>query len=260
MLTAAAGGAHQVRPDPGRASGDVGVAVLGDRRAGSRDNQHRRLVRDGYWTSHDGPLPIVAGSVIRVEIERLPGGGKPAGPMWLWCRARRTGPGHDLRRLPAAVRHRAHLPAPRTRPRLDHTRAAGPRHRAALELAGATRLHPAAPGPRPRPGPAAVLGKPVPPDRLSPRRVRRDFRRVHAQLGTEANPPKTTQPGPGRPQAAPDHPAPDTPPAAKTADATPRKPPPPHPLVKTRGTEASTGPCSLFRSRSKRLFHVTCAA
>ena len=42
--------------------------------------------------------------------------------------------------------------------------------------------------------------KPREPDRLTPARVRRGFRRVAAQLGTPASPPKSNRPGPGRPK------------------------------------------------------------
>lgn len=41
--------------------------------------------------------------------------------------------------------------------------------------------------------------QPVPADRISPRRVRRDFRRLAHPLPAVTNPPKNTRPGPGRP-------------------------------------------------------------
>jgi hypothetical protein len=44
--------------------------------------------------------------------------------------------------------------------------------------------------------------QPLPADRLSPRRVRRDFRRICAPLPTPTNPPKTSRPGPGRPKGS----------------------------------------------------------
>jgi hypothetical protein len=167
------------------------------------DNRHRRLIRDGYWTGHDGPLPIVVGSVIRVEIERLPGGGKPAGPMWLW----HAGPATlDMVTIFAAYQRRFDLehtfrflkqdlgwttPAP-----LDPDTAL---RWSWLVLIAYTQLRLARPLAQDLRLP---WEKPAPPDQLSPRRVRRDFRRVHAQLDTEANPPKTTHPGPGRPQGS----------------------------------------------------------
>jgi hypothetical protein len=45
--------------------------------------------------------------------------------------------------------------------------------------------------------------KPLTPDRISPRRVRRDFRRICATLPTPTNPPKPHRPGPGRPPGTP---------------------------------------------------------
>jgi hypothetical protein len=44
--------------------------------------------------------------------------------------------------------------------------------------------------------------RPRPAHELSPRRVRRQFRRLLAHLPTPANPPKTTHPGPGRPKGS----------------------------------------------------------
>jgi hypothetical protein len=41
--------------------------------------------------------------------------------------------------------------------------------------------------------------QPLPADRLTPRRVRRDFRRLASHLPVLTNPPKNTRPGPGRP-------------------------------------------------------------
>jgi hypothetical protein len=38
------------------------------------------------------------------------------------------------------------------------------------------------------------------PDKLTPARVRRGFRRLRATLGTPAHPPKSSTPGPGRPK------------------------------------------------------------
>lgn len=44
--------------------------------------------------------------------------------------------------------------------------------------------------------------KPVPPERLSPGRVRRGFRRVTSALATPATSPKPATPGPGRPKGS----------------------------------------------------------
>jgi len=45
--------------------------------------RHQRLARRGGWVHHRGVLPIVAGSLIRVRVDRLPGDRTPK-PLWLW--------------------------------------------------------------------------------------------------------------------------------------------------------------------------------
>ena len=35
------------------------------------------------WTGHDGELPIIEGTLIRLQGGHLPGGGDPL-PVWLW--------------------------------------------------------------------------------------------------------------------------------------------------------------------------------
>lgn len=164
------------------------------------DRRHRRLIRDGYWTGHDRELPIVAGTVLRVEIERLPGGGSPAGPMWLW----HAGPAQlDLVTVFAAYQRRFDL---------EHT------FRFLKQDLGWTTPAPMLPGTAVRWSWVVLVAytqlrlargcvedlrlpweKPQPSGAMSPRRVRRDFRRVRGLAGTPANPPKFTRPGPGRP-------------------------------------------------------------
>lgn len=51
--------------------------------ATSFDRMHPRLTHRGSWTGHDGPLPIVEGTVIRLALEHLPGQ-REAAPVWLW--------------------------------------------------------------------------------------------------------------------------------------------------------------------------------
>jgi hypothetical protein len=172
----------------------------GQVRLSAWDTRHRRLIRDGHWKDHDGPLPIVAGTVIRVEIERLPGGGNPAGPMWLW----HAGPAPlDLVTIFAAYQRRFDL---------EHT------FRFLKHDLGWTTPAPMLPDTASRWGWLVLAAytqlrlargcvqdlrlpweKPQLPGAMSPRRVRRDFRRVRGLTGTPANPPKSTRPGPGRP-------------------------------------------------------------
>lgn len=168
------------------------------------DGRHRRLIRgkDSYWVNHAGPLPIVAGSVVRVEVEHLPGGGKPE-PLWLW----HAGPTPlDLITIFAVYQRRFDLehtfrffkqdlmwtlPAPQQPTTADTW--------TWLILAAYTQLRLARPLTRDLRLP---WQKPAHPDRIPPRRIRRDFRRVRAHLGTPANPPKPSRPGPGRPQGS----------------------------------------------------------
>lgn len=168
------------------------------------DHRHRRQRREGYWTKIQGPLPIVRGSVIRVEVERLSGkGGRPDKPMWLW----HAGPTPlDLETVFAVYQRRFDLehtfrfvkqdlgwtlPAPLLPETADRwtwlVLAAYTQLRLARRICHDLRL---------------PWEKPADPDRIPPRRVRRDFRRLHALLGTPANPPKPARPGPGRPRGS----------------------------------------------------------
>ncbi|WEH43350.1 hypothetical protein PZB77_29795 [Streptomyces sp. AM 2-1-1] len=44
---------------------------------------HPRLTRRAAWLDHDGPLPLIKGTVIRLIVEKLPSGGVNK-PVWLW--------------------------------------------------------------------------------------------------------------------------------------------------------------------------------
>lgn len=165
------------------------------------DQRHRRLIRgqDSYWVNHD-QLPIVTGSVIRIQVDHLPGGGRPDGPMWLWHAGptplnlvtifsvyqRRFDEEHTFRYLKQDLGWT--LPAPHLPTTADTW--------TWVALAGYTQLRLTRHISKDLHMP---WEKPTDPDRIPPRRVRRDFRRVRALLGTPANPPKFTRPGPGRP-------------------------------------------------------------
>jgi hypothetical protein len=164
------------------------------------DRRHRRLTREGFWDTHPGVLPIVAGSVVRVELQRLPGGGVPDRPMWLW----HAGPVPlELATVFAAYQRRFDI---------EHF------FRFGKQRLGWTRPAPMLPGTgqlwtwlvllayaQLRLARPVVVDARLPWERpveqavLSPGRVRRVFRRVRAVVGTPADPPKTSRPGPGRP-------------------------------------------------------------
>ncbi|GIF09636.1 hypothetical protein Asi03nite_71740 [Actinoplanes siamensis] len=57
--------------------------LYGQVRAQAWDRLHPRLTRRAAWVDHDGPLPIIEGTVIRLTVEHLPSRGEPK-PLWLW--------------------------------------------------------------------------------------------------------------------------------------------------------------------------------
>ena len=161
---------------------------------------HPRLGCRGHWAEHDTP-PIVAGTLIRVEVEHLP---KPTSAtkktLWLWA----AGPGFNLDTCWRGYLRRFDIehtfrflkntlgwttPALRTPEQADRwtwlVLAAYTQLRLARDLVDDLRL----PWERQRK-----------PGRLTPARVRRGFRRLAPTLGTPASPPKSRTPGPGRPK------------------------------------------------------------
>lgn len=102
--------------DPG-SWGDPEVATSTDTRlygqasARAWDRLHPRLTRRAAWADC-AQLPLIEGTVIRLEVDRLPSGAIPK-PVCVVvehrCHSRRCGP--DVAGVPAPVRHRAHLPS-----------------------------------------------------------------------------------------------------------------------------------------------------
>ncbi|MFJ8327755.1 hypothetical protein [Streptomyces anulatus] len=39
------------------------------------DRSHPRLTLRAAWPGHDGPLPVIEGTVVRLVVEKLPSGG-----------------------------------------------------------------------------------------------------------------------------------------------------------------------------------------
>ncbi|AYG85303.1 hypothetical protein DWB77_07520 [Streptomyces hundungensis] len=60
------------------------------------DRLHPRLTRRAAWGDHEGPLPIIEGTVIRLSVEKLPSGGVNK-PVWLWWSGTGADP-HDIDR------------------------------------------------------------------------------------------------------------------------------------------------------------------
>ncbi|MDQ0983127.1 hypothetical protein [Streptomyces sp. V2I9] len=51
--------------------------------ARARDRLHPRLTHRSAWTAQLGALPVIEGTVIRLQVEHLPSGATPE-PVWLW--------------------------------------------------------------------------------------------------------------------------------------------------------------------------------
>jgi hypothetical protein len=161
---------------------------------------HPRLNNKRRWRGSG--LPIVRGTVIRVDVERLP---RPPGhvnkTLWLWW----SGPGEaDLDLCWRAYLRRFDIehafrflkstlgwttPALRMPEQADRWTwlvvIAYTQLRLARGLVDDLRL---------------PWEKPLDPSLLTPTRVRRGFHRLRRTIGTPAHPPKSITPGPGRPK------------------------------------------------------------
>jgi hypothetical protein len=174
----------------------------GHAHARSWDRLHPKLTRTGAWADHEGTLPTIEGTVVRLQVDRLPGTGTPK-PLWLWFSdtaatdaqvdqlwrmfLRRFDIEHTFRFLKQTLGW--------TRPRL-RTPAAADRW-TWLMVAAYTQLRLARHLVEDRR--RSWERRAATPARLSPARVRRGFCAVRLTLGTPANAPKFTRPGPGRP-------------------------------------------------------------
>ena len=54
--------------------------------ATSWDRVHPRLTHRGCWIDHEGELPVIEGTLVRLQVEHLPGDRDP-NPVWLWSSA-----------------------------------------------------------------------------------------------------------------------------------------------------------------------------
>jgi hypothetical protein len=75
-------------PTPAQAT-TTDTTRYGTAHARSWDRLHTKLTRVGAWAGHEELLPIIEGTVIRVQVQRLPGTGTPK-PLWLWYSATAT--------------------------------------------------------------------------------------------------------------------------------------------------------------------------
>jgi hypothetical protein len=173
------------------------------------DRMHPRLEHSGAWVNHVGQLPIVEGTVIRLQVAHLPGQ-RAAKPVWLWSSHTGADTDGDPEQFTGEVIRcwQAYL----RRFDLEHTirfckQTLGwttPKIRVPaaadrwtwLVLAAHTQLrlarHLAHDLRRP-------WERPLAPQRLTPARVRRGFRRLRGKIPQPASAPKPSHPGPGRP-------------------------------------------------------------
>ncbi|CAG6397594.1 transposase [Streptomyces cocklensis] len=173
----------------------------GTAKAMAWDRIHPRLTTRSAWIGHDGELPVIEGTLIRLTVDHLPGGGDPL-PVWLW--SSKTGMTSDdvdlrwqafLRRFDLEHTFRfVKQTLGWTRPRLRSPEAAD--RWTWLVIAAHTQL-------RLTREAAADLRRPwekrAEPARLTPARVRRGFRNLRPHLHSPARAPKPSTPGPGRP-------------------------------------------------------------
>ncbi len=63
----------------------------GEAAAAAWDRVHPRLTRRAAWLDHNGDLPVSEGTLIRLQVDYLPGDRDPK-PMWLWYSRTSAGP------------------------------------------------------------------------------------------------------------------------------------------------------------------------
>ena len=165
------------------------------------DRLHPRLTHRSAWLDHDGDLPVIEGTLIRLQVDHLPGDRDPK-PVWLWSSRTGATPG-EVDRLWQAFLRRVDLEHTFrlfkqvlgwTVPKIRDPHAADRWTWLVIACHAQLRLARAL---------AADLRhpweRPAPPGRLTPARVRRGFRNIRAKAAQPAGAPKPGKPGPGRP-------------------------------------------------------------
>jgi hypothetical protein len=179
--------------------------------AAAWDQVHPRLTHRAAWLDHDGGLPVIEGTLIRLQVDHLPGDRDPK-PVWLWSSRTGVTPA-EVDRLWQAFLRRFDLEHTFrlfkqvlgwTAPKIRDPAAADRWTWLVITCHAQLRLA------RPL---AADLRRPwerpAPPGRLTPARVRRGFRNIRATAAQPAGAPKPGKPGPGRPPGTKNrHPAP----------------------------------------------------
>jgi len=187
-------------PEPAHTT-TTATTRYGTATADSWDRMHPRLTHRTCWLDHDGELPVIEGTLIRLEVDHLPGDREPK-PVWLWSSA--TGAtAADIDRWWQSYLRRFDLEHTFrlfkqtlgwTRPRLRAPEAAD--RWTWTVIAAHTQLRLARPLAEDLRRP---WEKPAAPGRLTPARVRRGFRNIRPISALPARAPKLGKPGPGRP-------------------------------------------------------------
>jgi DDE superfamily endonuclease len=153
-------------------------------RTAAWDRVHPRLMHCAAWLDHDGTLPVIEGTLIRLQVEYLPGDREPK-PVWLWWSCTGAAPA-DVDRCWQSFLRRFDLD--------PRSRGCGPWTWLIIACHAQLRLA------RPL---AADLRRPwerpAPPGRLTPARVRRGFRNIRTETAQPATAQKPASPARGRP-------------------------------------------------------------
>jgi hypothetical protein len=192
-------------PEPAHAT-TTQTSRYGTAVARSWDRLHPRLTHRGVWAEHEGEVPILEGTVIRLQVDHLPGNGEPK-PLWLWFSGigvgaekadrlwqmflRRFDLEHTFRFLKQTVGW--------TKPRLRTPSAADRWTWLIIAVHTQLRLARHLTEDLRRPWENAITK----PGRLTPARVRRGFRNIRPITALPASAPKPSRPGPGRPAGSP---------------------------------------------------------
>jgi hypothetical protein len=169
--------------------------------ATSWNRLHPRLTHRTCWLEHAGELPIIEGTLIRLQVDHLPGDRDPK-PVWLWCSATDAAPA-DIDRWWQAFLRRFDLEHTFrlfkqvlgwNRPKIRTPEAAD--RWTWLIIAAHTQLRLARPLAEDlrKPWERRTVGH-----KLTPARVRRGFRNIRGNTALPASAPKPSRPGPGRP-------------------------------------------------------------
>jgi hypothetical protein len=191
---AATWGAHQVLTS-------TQTRLYGTATVQAWDRLHPWLTRRAAWSGHQGPLPVIEGTIIRWRVDRLPSGAE-AKPVWLWWSSvdateadvdrcwqmflRRFDIEHTFRLFKQTLGW--------TAPKLRDPHAADRWTWLIITCHTQLRLARALATDLRRP-----WEQPTPQAKLTPARVRRGFRNLHAKTASLACAPKPSRPGPGRP-------------------------------------------------------------